>query len=210
MPFRFNAITGRLDLVNGYVPPPIDFTITSFTNDIGVVEKGDIVDDATFNWIFNKTETDQTISPPLEHPAIGVRTKIYSSLGLTTESTWTLWGTDGSTTDTAYSTIHFHDKRYWTTDVNNDEPSDAEIIAMTQEFGTTRQTTKIFDCSGGKYIWICYPASWGEGTFWVSGLEVSFVNFTKDFINAHGYSTSYYCYRSLYIQNNSAISVEVK
>lgn len=209
MPFKLNAITGKLDLVNGYVAPPTNFDITSFSNNVGAVEKGLTVDDATFDWIFNKTETDQTISPPLEHPAVGVRQKIYSSLGLTSDATWTLWGTDGSTTDTSYSTIYFRSKRYWEANalasVNN-----SDILAMTQELATGYASTKVFNCTGGKYIWYCFPASWGTATFWVGGLQVIFNLTVQSVTNASGFTCDYNLYRSTYLQNGNPISVVIQ
>jgi hypothetical protein len=186
------------------------FAITSFTNNVNAVENGVTVDNATFNWTYNKTETDQTISPPLETIPVGTHTKAYTGLGLTSDQTWTLWGTDGVDVDTATSTIYFRNKRYWGADINNDEPNDGEILAMSQELATARQTTKTFDCSGGKYIWFCYPETWGDGEFWVNGLRTTFVKFVHSFTNANGYTEDYSCFRSLYIQNGSAIPVEVR
>jgi hypothetical protein len=187
--------------------------ISAFSNNVGVVEKGVTVDDATFVWTLAVPgqETDQTITPPLEHIAPGIYTKIYAGLGLTAEQSWTLWVTDGTSTDTAASTIHFHNKRYWAPSANAGPLVDADILAFAgAEFGTARQTTKTFDCTGGRYIWMVYPASWGTATFWVAGLQVTFNLTIQNHINASGWTESYYCYRSEYIQNGSNISVEVR
>lgn len=187
------------------------FTITSFTNTVNAVEKGVTVNDATFNWTFNKVETDQTISPPLEHPVIGIRQKIYAGLGLTVDQTWTLWGEDATdSSDTATSTIYFRSKRYWEANILTSVTS-AQINAMAgQELATSYTTSKSFDCSGGKYIWFCYPESWGTATFWIGGIQVTFTLSTVSHTNASGYTCNYSCYRSNNLQHGNPISVVIQ
>jgi hypothetical protein len=183
----------------------------SITNDTPTHEKGETVNDINLSWSYNNalSVTSQSINQGIGSIPLGTYTHALTAQGLTTNKTWTLTATDGTTTINPTTTVAFYDKRYWEPNTITGPPTDGEIIAMTSEFASSRGTTKSFDCSGGKYIWICYPASWGAGTFWVGGLQVTFTLFSKTFVNASGYSTSYYCYRSNNILNGS-ITVTVQ
>jgi len=189
--------------------------ITSFTNNVGNRERGEVINDATFNWVLNLpgTETDQTIGAPgfpIEHITPGTYQKIYGSMGLTSSTTWTLWVTDGSSQDTAPSSINFYNRRYWGSSANPGPLTDPEILAFSSELATARQCTKTYDCTGGKYIWFCYPSSWGLATFWVNGFPTTFLLTVQNFTNQYGYTESYNTYRSLLLQQGSGIIVEVR
>jgi hypothetical protein len=210
--YLLNKFTGEKDLVLEYVPY-VPITITSFISVPSAVEKGVTVNNVALTWaLAGPTETDQTLDSAAtghEHILPGIYTRSYTGLGLTATNIWTLWVTDGTSTDTATAGVTFYNKRYWGPDVNPGPLTDPDILALSSEFASSRQCTKYFDCTGGKYIWFAYPTSWGEGEFWVGGLRVVFNESIQDHTNASGWTESYRVYRSLYLQNGNNIDVTI-
>ena len=125
-----------------------------------------------------------------------------------TTETITLQGTN--TQNNSFSdikTLYWRHKRYWGVNANT-SLVDADILALSSEFSTTR--SKGFILNGtGKYIYYCYPASWGLATFTVGGLTVVFNLTVQSFINASGHAEMYNVYRSLNIQFGTGINVVV-
>lgn len=87
----------------------------------------------------------------------------------------------------------------------------AGIVAFPTSVSTTvRSFTESFDCTGGKYIWVCYPTSFGEGTFTFNTFTTTFVKTTvTDVEDPEGRVMDYYAYRCEYLQHSSSITVEV-
>ena len=187
-------------------------TITSFTNTVGIVEKGLTVNNVNLAWGYNSPSV--VISQSLTDVGavtLGVYAWAFTGLGLTSNKTWTLSASDGTSNPTANTSVLFYSKRYWEPLANSGPVVDADIIAMSgQELSASRLCTKVFNCTGGRYIWFCYPAVLGLASFWVAGLEVTFNLSVQSFTNASGFTTNYNVYRSLYLQNGAALSVEVR
>ncbi|MDA3852714.1 MAG: hypothetical protein PF444_00495, partial [Bacteroidales bacterium] len=108
-----------------------------------------------------------------------------------------------------YDRVYWYFKRYWGASAS-ESLTDAEIIALGSEFGSSRAMTKTIDASGGKYPFFAYPASWGEATFKVGGLAFSSVTkVTRPFKNASLHTESYHIYRFNDLQTGAAINVEI-
>ena len=106
------------------------------------------------------------------------------------------------------NTIYWRHKRYWGVDAGT-TINDAGILALVgNEFSTTKNKAYSID-GGGKYLYYCYPASWGLATFTVGGLTVIFNLSVQNFTNASGHTESYNVYRSLNIQNGIGIAIVV-
>jgi hypothetical protein len=214
--YIINPFYGTFDAISEYtVYTPI--SITSFTSTPSTAEKGATVDDVDLAWaLAGPTETDQTLDSTAtghEHIAPGIYASAYTGLGLTATNIWTLWVTDGTSIDSATAGVTFYSKRYWAPYSSAGPLTDPEILnpaLFSGEYATSRISTKVYDCTGGKYIWYLYPATFGTGTFWVAGLQVTFDLTVQNHINASGYTASYNMYRSHYIQNGDALSVEVR
>lgn len=187
-----------------YVAPHI----TSFTNSVGTVELGQTVDAVTLSWTLNKDMTslaiDHGVGSVLDESSVNL-----SSLGLTADFTWTLTAGDGQQTTTASSTVAFRSKRYWGASAST-SLDDAGILALGgSEFATTFTKAVTYDCTGGKYPFFAYPASFGvPASVTVGGL--AFTDFdvaTQSFTNAHGHAASYHVLRFNGIQTGAAIAV---
>ena len=187
-------------------------TIASFTNNVNSAEKGSTVNSVTLSWTYNTptvTVTSQSINQGVGTITVGTLTKALTSLGLTSTTTWTLTASNGTETPTANSSVTFYSKRYWGASAD-DSLTTAEILTLdSNEYVSSRSTTKTFDCSGGKYIWICYPTSLGTATFTVGGFVTSFNVSTVSHTNASGFTEDYYTYRSVNLQYSSSVTVVV-
>lgn len=187
-----------------YVAP----VVTSLAAIPNVAEVGSTVDDVTLNWSINKDVTSSSLTDAGD--VLNLTTKALSSLGLTSDKSWTLTVSDDTSTVSRAVTLSFKDKRYWGVSANT-SLTDAEVIALSSEFASSTAKKINFDCTGGKYFYIAYPASWGDIEAKVGGL--SYTDWTlvqRAFVNASGHSETYNIYRSGYLQTGSNIVVEVQ
>jgi len=172
-----------------YISP----SITSFTNSIGTVEIGSSIANVTLNWAVNKVMTSQTLSPG------GSVTPPTATLIIagpwTADQTFGLTVGDGTSTDSASTPAYFLNKMYWGANASA-TVVDANILALSSAFATSRSTTKVITAAG-QYIYICYPASFGTASFTVNGLpNTAWTLSVQSFTNASGYTVNYNVYRS--------------
>jgi len=202
------AVTAVADRVGDLEYTAIDITaLTGGSSN----ERGVTVTTVTLNWtitgsadVASQTLTDTTILPT-------VRTKAFTGLTLTTNKTYTLVATDSEGgTDTATASVLFYDKRHWGVSASTTLDSAAILALASNELGTARTQSRTFDCTGGRYIFFAWPASWGTPTFTVNGLvDSSWVNATVSHTNASGAVVSYHTWRSLNLLNGSSVTVVV-
>lgn len=189
-----------------YAPPQI----TSFTNNVGTVEIGSTVTDVLLSWTYNKNMVSQSIDQGIGPIApTSIHSFDVSSVSLTSDVTWTLTASDGANTVTRQTSVLFHRKRYWGASALS-TLMDADILALGgEEFATDFNKAVIYDCTGGKYPYFCYPASFGipsnvtVGNLAFSDFEVTVQSFT----NASGHTESYNVIRFNGIQTGAAINV---
>lgn len=181
--------------------------LSSFSNTAGITETGGVVNNFSLNWTYNRNgddPTSQTINQGVGAIATTLRTHAVVGAGLTSNTTYNIAavGDDGTNTN-LNTTVTFRRKRYWgvsdlllTTDV--------QVLAnlASEEFATSRSTTKDFNPSTGSppnYLYFCYPASFGSPASTLIGgfpfsdyTETTIVGFT----NASGDSVDYILLRT--------------
>lgn len=161
------------------------------------------------NWVWNKNIQSQTLNQGVGSLDPMLRTYTYNN-PISTDTTFVISGSDGTTETSASTSVRFLPKRYWGVSAKT-SLTDEEIIALSSELSTNRQQTRTFDCSGGKYFYFAIKTSYCNGiAFKVGGLSFSdMLVETREFTNASGYTDSYNIYRVNNIQTGSAIQVEV-
>jgi hypothetical protein len=173
-----------------YVHPQI----TSFTNNVGVREVGSTVSSVTLNWTYNKTEmTTQSLTGSGAPSPLDIALRTCTITGAFTNNTsWTLSAGDGKNTVSSSTSISFQYKRYWGVSTKTSLTT-SDILGFSSEFATGNGPTYYYDCTGGKYPYYCYPASWGSLTkVQVGGLSFSaFTTVSQTFVNASGHSDTY-------------------
>lgn len=189
-----------------YVAP----SVTSFTNNIGNVEKGQIITSVNLSWSVNKNNiVSQSIDQGIGSLVTDVRNYGLIDQNITTNKTWTITISDGQNSATKSTSINFYNKRYYGVSPNT-TLTDSDILAMSGEFSSSRIQNRIFDCTGGNYFYFAYPSSFGTATFKVGGLSFSDVVLSvQSFTNASDYTENYNVYRCGNLQTGSSILVEV-
>ena len=175
----------------------------------GTYEVGSTRATTTLTWVWNKTITSQSLNQGIGSLDPAVRTYTYET-PITSNTTFTITGSDGTQSKSASTFVNFQPKRYWGVSTNT-SLTDEQILALSSELSTSRTQTRTFNCSGGKYFYFVIRTEYCSGIkFKVGGLAFSdMVLTTRNVVNAQGYSASYNIYRVNNIQTGSAISVEV-
>lgn len=199
----YTTVQAALDALL-YVPPKIN----SFSNNIGTVEKGSSVSTTTLTWAFNKTMATASLDQGIGSVPPG-SSSIDVSEVFTTDTSWTLTVSDGTNSASANTSITFQQKRYWGATAFT-ELTDTDILGLGgSEFAASFKKAVSYDCSGGKYPYLVYPASLGPlSEVTVGGLAFSDFNIvTQDFTNASGLTESYHVVRFNGLQTGSPIRV---
>lgn len=198
----YNTVEKALDKLL-YVP------VTVGISGGGTYEIGTTINTVNLTWSTNKDITTQSINNGIGSLAPEVRNYTHSGQTITSNRTYTITVNDGTQNGTSSTTVAFMYKRYCGTS-SNTSLNNSQILALGSEFSSTRVQNRTFDCTGGTYFYIVYPASWGTATFKVGGLSFSdMILSTQTITNAVGASVLVYVYRVNNIQTGSAINVEV-
>jgi hypothetical protein len=185
-----------------YVAPKIN----SFTNNVGTRELGSSVSTVTLNWSFNKAMASVKLNGVEIDPG-APSTTIEGPF--TSDQTWTLQASDGQNTISASTSISFAQKRYWGASALT-TLDDENIIGLgSSEFSSNFNKAITYDCTGGKFPYICYPASFGTpSAVTVGGLAFSDLKVTaQEFTNASGFTDTYNVVRFNGIQTGANIAV---
>lgn len=175
----------------------------------GNYEIGSSQTSTKLTWTWNKAIKTQSLNQGIGSLDPALRTYTYNT-SISSDTTFTITGSDGTTTKTASTAVKFLPKRYWGVSANT-SLTDAQIIALSSELNTSRTQTRTFDCSGGKYFYFAIKTSYCSGIkFKVGGLSFSdMLVETRQFTNASGHTDSYNIYRVNSIQTGSSITVEI-
>lgn len=175
----------------------------------GTYEIGSTRSTTTLTWNWNKAIVSQSLNQGIGDLDPTLRTYTYDT-PVSSNITFTITGTDGTTQKSASTTISFLPKRYWGVSTET-SLTDADILALSQELSTSRTQTRTFDCSGGKYFYFVIRTSYCNGiSFKVNGLAFTDMDVeTRNVVNAQGYSAEYNIYRVHNIQTGSGIEVQV-
>lgn len=185
----------------------VALAITSFTGG-GTYEIGATVSTVNLDWSYNKDETSQSLNQGIGSLSLGVRSYDLTGQSITTNTTYTLSASDGTTSPQASTSITFRPKRYWGPFADA-TPDNSEILGLSQELATGRAKSISYDCTGGRYPIYAWPTSFGA----LSGVTVGGLAFsdytvsTMSFTNAQGYTQDYYVFVFNNIQTGSAINV---
>jgi hypothetical protein len=186
-----------------YVAPLVTLTGGS------TFEIGQTINSVALNWTINKNIISQSINQGIGSLDPSLRTFTHSAQTITTDRTYTITVNDGTNSATSSSSVLFRNKRFWGTSTLT-SLTDAQIKALSSEFATSFTQSRTFDCTGGKYFYFAFPASFGTPSFKVGGLAFSDMTLvTRAFVNASGFSSSYNIYRVTNLQSGSAIAVDV-
>jgi len=83
-----------------------------------------------------------------------------------------------------------------------------DILNLNKEPCSDIANTHIYDCTGGKYIWVCYPSRFGLAKFIIEDFETTF-NLTVISVTNDVTTENYNCYRSYRLQHGADITVAV-
>lgn len=177
-----------------YVAPKI----TSFTNNVNVVELGSTVDNVNLSWTFNKTMT----SVKLDNVDQAVNSKgvALTKLGLKANKTWMLVAGDGENTDRKTTGVSFKmGAFYGVSDVTDNANITNDFVkTLTRQLVDGHLASFDGTADAGKYFFYAYPASWGVPTYNIGGFDGGFTTVkTFDFTNASGHTESYNVDRSV-------------
>lgn len=183
--------------------------VSAFSNTTGTLERGQSVTSTTLNWTINKTETSQSINQGIGAVTNGIRTYNDSFAAITTDKTYTITASDGTTSDNASTSILFRQRRWWGINASSTATTGLILSLGSSEFSTSRSKSFTIN-GGGQYLYYAYPSSFGAATFTVNGLlNTAWTLTVVSHTNASGYTENYNVYRSNTIQNGTGISIVV-
>ena len=182
--------------------------INSFTGGSDA-EIGSTVASVSLKWTLNKTPELLTIDGTQQDTALRSLTVAGP---FTATKSFTLLARDarGAVAQTTTALTFKHRKYYGTS--SKSTLTNADILALANKpFATSRATSvSTYDCTGGRYPYICFPKSWGTPSFIVGGLPNSDFSIEEvSLTNASGATTAYYVCRTNGIQTGK-LQIEVK
>ena len=157
----------------------------------GTHELGSTVTGMGCYWSLNKEPTKQTLrSETLDN---SVRSKQYTGLNITTNTTVTLSVTDErGATDNASSSISFLNGVYHGVIADGAAVNNAAVLALTRSLQGSRGITFTANAGAGQRIAYAIPSQYGTPVFTVGGFEGGFSKVaTISFTNASGYTENY-------------------
>lgn len=191
-----------------YITPSVTLKAENTASNI-YYEIGTTKTSTALTWTWNKNIRTQSLNQSIGSLDPALRSYTYTT-SYNTDKTFTITGSDGTTTKTSSVNVKFIPRRYWGVSTET-SLTDAQIIALSNELSTSRTQTRTFNCSGGKYFYFVIRTAYCNGiAFKVGGLAFSDMDVTtRNVVNAQGYSAEYNIYRVHNLQTGSAISVEV-
>lgn len=175
-----------------------EFSVSSFSNDVGTVEVGSTITEVNLTWSYTKQISEQSINQGIGSLDTEIREYNDDGLSMTTTTTYTLTASGIPTgSDSANTSVLFRYKKFYGKDSDPGPLGDVEIKALdNSEFATSRATSFSITCSA-QYVYISYPKSWGAASFKVNGLDNTAWTLTDaSFTNDAGATYDAYTYRS--------------
>ena len=202
---KYDTVKKALDFLL-YVEPKV-----SISNSVGTVEKGTVISNVDLNFTVNKDMQTVTIDHGIGNVK-GLTSKKLTGQNISTDTTFTITATDAEGKSAkASTTIKFLDSVYYGASTAA-TITDSALIGMGSKLASNKAMSATINCSGGKYIYIAMPASFGltKNNFKIGGLANSaWTVTTMDVTNSHGHRASYTVFRSDNLQNGSAIKVDI-
>ncbi|PIR25596.1 MAG: hypothetical protein COX62_01420 [Deltaproteobacteria bacterium CG_4_10_14_0_2_um_filter_43_8] len=202
--------------------------LSSFTNNVGTVEIGSIVDDVLLSWTYNRNANDpfsQQIDQGVGVLANNLRQIQLNNLGIIVNTTWTIdavgddesYGAPAGNPSQRITSVLFLPGVYHGVSQANDIDTGVEVMANfgpSIELDANRQHVYNFDASvggGNNYLYIAYPQAYGNpvntqiGGFDFNGYET----FVDNLINDRGFAQNYIILKTLDVQNDNNIDWEI-
>lgn len=187
-----------------YVNP----AVSSFTNNIGTVEKGSVITSVVLAWSFNKTMASASINNGIGSVQ-GVTTIAHTAQNITTNRTYTITVNDGTNNASRNTNVIFQNKRYHGTSANADLASFDILSLQNSELSDSRLQTRTIN-GNGQYIYFAFPESFGVPVFNVNGLvNTAFTSIIKSFTNSKGHTENYRLVRMNTLQFGT-LTIETK
>lgn len=189
-----------------------DLLITSFYNNQTLIEKGASVTETVLYWIINKDVSLLTscgltwTGSPMAQDMLGEMTGSTGTYTHTstysTDRTYSMTATDGTSTSTKTTTVLFRDSVYW--DALTEPTSYTTAWILTLADYTPKDNflgTYSFNAGSGEYIYFAIPKTLADAHtpyFWIGGFNVTFdkVGGTISHTNDSGGVADYYIYKS--------------
>lgn len=177
--------------------------ITSFTNNVNVVEKGSSIAKVTLRWSMNKTPSSLSLVKGADSynvAATAVSADLTLTSHLTSNATFTLTATDArGARDVATTSISFLNGKYYgigtVTDANS--INDTFVRGLTKVLASGRTGDFSVTANSGQYIYFAIPTTFGTPAFFVGGFEGGFGLLRSfSYTNSLGYTEAYNVYRS--------------
>lgn len=149
------TVQGALDKLLYVVPEVISFTL----NEAGTYERGTTISTLNFSWDYNKELIRGQRLDDMVIPTSVRKARLMKDIR--TDTTFTLYGNDGTTQASATASIKFVDYLYYGKVEKSDEkfklnPSDAEFTITAEE---------------GEHIWMFIPNTSGLTKVWYNNID---------------------------------------
>ena len=175
-----------------------------------IVEEGSTVKDVTLSWEINKPLVSITIQPGDISVDPTATSYTIKNANITETTTYTITMNDGKNDYTTEQSVIFAQKLYNGTSANT-TVDNTQILDFDQYFETTEtEGTCNFNCTDGKYFFICIPAEKADKvTFKINGFTFTdMIRTDVELINASGYTSTYSIFRCNNLQHAQSINVE--
>lgn len=173
----------------------------------GTYELGSVVHGVHLTWSFNKAIVSQSLDHGVGTLPVDQRSYDFPD-DISVSTSFSLTASDGKSGFTISTSVSFQRKAYWGP---SPKPTltNADILALSQAFATSKSKSVSYDCTGKQYPYFCYPVSFGALTdVRVGGL--AFSDFSQSIVsltNASGHTEDYYVTRFNGIQSGANIQV---
>lgn len=179
----------------------VDLTVSVTSPTPTTQEIGAELSNLVINWTYNKSNIVSQSFNGSNLPDTEQRT--YTVEGpVTTNTTYTVKGNDGTKDASKSITFTFQNKVYYgvSPETVSGNVNSSFILGLTgSKFASSKSSvgTITANAEAGNYIFYAQPASFAEPTFNIGGFDTTFPLFaTIDFTNASGHQESYKVYRS--------------
>lgn len=176
----------------------IPIEILTFSNNIGVAEKGSALNELTLKWQLNKDPETILMNGQVRADLKTLRSLTLKDMALTADKTFMLQVTDekGKTAQKNTSVV-FQNGVYYGVSEIPEEVNNTFVLSLSRSLQGSR--TKIFSTTSteGQYVWYAFPSRYGTPVFNVGGFDGGFTKAASiSFTNASGYTEEYAVYRS--------------
>ena len=188
----------------------IPIEITSFDNNIKVVEKGSSVNEITFTYSFNQVPNelallygeDRNVTLPTEDNLYTL-----SGLDLKEDTIFTLVAADKKNhNEMAISAIEFLNGVYYGVAEEPEAYDDSFVMGLNKNLQKNHKGSFNTEATEGQYIYYCAPSSYGYPYLSVNGLIGGFEKVqTINFKNSYDHEEEYDIYRSEYSNLGSTL-----